>query len=136
MAEIQFEDNRVRVMDAISGAVAAFLEETAGELEAEVKRNTRVDTGQLKGSWRHTVNEADAEALVGSSLENALWEELGTGEYALNNDGRQSPWRYQDRKGKWHTTTGKRPSRALHSAKGACEPRIIRAAKEKFGELD
>lgn len=59
----------------------------SGELEAQVKRNTRVDTGQTKGSWTYKVDEANGEAMVGSPQENAIWEEFGTGQYALNGDG-------------------------------------------------
>ena len=136
MAEVKFVDNSVEVIGAINNAVGAFLEEAAGELEAQVKRNSRVDTYQLKSSWTHKVDEAKAEAIVGSPLENAIWEEFGTGEYALKGNGRKGGWKYQDMKGKWHFTYGKTPNRALHKAKTSCEPGIISAAKDKFGSLD
>ena len=87
----------------------AWLYEAAGELEAQVKRNTKVGTGQLKNSWTYKVDESKGEATIGSPLENAIWEEFGTGQYALHGDGRKTPWVYKDDKGKWHTTIGKHP---------------------------
>lgn len=133
--DVQFTDNHIQVINAIGDAVNAFLEEAAGELESQAMRNTRVDTGQTKGAWGHKLDESNHEAVVGNTLENAIWEEFGTGEYALKGDGRKTPWVYQDVKGKWHRTTGKRPSRAFQKAKDSCEPKIIQAAKDKFGGL-
>lgn len=51
MSKIQFEDNSMFIIDEIESAALKFLEEASGELESQVKRNTRVDTGQLKNSW-------------------------------------------------------------------------------------
>ena len=113
---VEFEDYSARVKGALSDAGKQWLMEAAGELEAQVKRNTRVDTGQLKNSWTYNVDEAALEAKVGSPLENAIWEEFGTGQYALNGDGRKTAWMYEDRNGEWHKTTGKKPNRALNNA--------------------
>ena len=44
MATIQFTDNSAQVKAALDGAIVAYLYEAAGELEAQTKRNTRVDT--------------------------------------------------------------------------------------------
>ena len=135
MASVQFIDNTIEVIGAIKDAALAFLEEAAGELESQAMRNTRVDTGQTKGAWSHKVEESALQAIVGNPLENAIWEEFGTGEYAVNGNGRKTPWRYQDVRGNWHTTTGKRPSRAFEKAKAEAEPKIVQAAKETFGSL-
>jgi HK97 gp10 family phage protein len=116
MADVHFEDYSMEVEGALNDAVIAFLHEAAGEMEAQVKRNTPVDTGQLKGSWEYKVDENKGEAVIGSPLENAIWNEFGTGQYALHGDGRKTPWHWQDIKGKWHTTTGKRPQRSLYYA--------------------
>ena len=135
MASVQFIDNTIEVIGAIKDAALVFLEESAGELESQAMRNTRVDTGQTKGAWSHKVEESALQAIVGNPLENAIWEEFGTGEYAVNGNGRKTPWRYQDVRGNWHTTTGKRPSRAFEKAKAEAEPKIVQAAKETFGSL-
>lgn len=74
--------------------VNLWLEESAGELEAQTKMRSRVDTGQTKGSYSHVVDSSRKEARVGSNLANAIWEEYGTGEYALNGKGRKGWWVY------------------------------------------
>ncbi len=127
---VQFIDNSARVMAELDDAVRAYLYEAGGELEAQVKRNTKVGTGQLKNSWTYNVDESKAECKVGSPLENAIWEEFGTGEYALNGDGRKGGWTYQDDKGNWHHTYGKAPHRALHRAFTSLKPALINKLKE------
>lgn len=136
--DIKFEDNRANVLRAIDDAMGKFLLEVGAEFVSQTARNTRVDTGQLKNSWAAKVNEAEAEVIWGSPLENAIWEEFGTGEFAkeTGHTGRQTPWRYQDRKGNWHTTTGKRPSRAMHNARKKVEPKVLQHARIVFGRLD
>lgn len=102
-----FIDNSSAVKQAIEQAITNGLEECGGEIESQVKSNTRVDSGDLKNSWYHKT-EGDI-CTIGSPLENAIWEELGTGIY---NGGRQSPWKYEyeGNKGRqgWRTTKGKK----------------------------
>lgn len=121
MATIQFTDNSAQVKAALDGAIVAYLYEAAGELEAQTKRNTRVDTGNTKSSWSYHVDEAAGKAVVGSTLENAIWEEFGTGEYALHNDGR---------KGGWHHTYGKKPNRAFQKAFNSLKNKLIQRAEK------
>ena len=131
---VEFKDNSLKVKAALNEKTIAWLHEAAGEIESQSKRNTRVDNGQLKNSWANTVDESNGTATVGSPLENAVWEEFGTGEYALHGDGRKTAWTYKDRKGKWHRTSGKRPSRALNNAfassKGKLKSRLEKMLKE------
>ena len=87
-----FEDNSMQCINALDSICDAWLYEAAGELEAQTKRNSRSDTGQAKNSYEYRVDNANQKAYIGSNLENAIWEEFGTGEYALNNDGRKTPW--------------------------------------------
>lgn len=94
---VELENNTVRVQQAFEDAVIAYLYEAASEIEALTKRNTRpVKYGRhnVKSSWSHTVDESKQIATVGSPLEAAFWEELGTGEHALNKDGRKGWWVY------------------------------------------
>lgn len=118
---VKFKDNSMHVKAEINDATIAWLYEASGELEAQVKRNTRVSSGQLKNSWTYKVDESKGESIIGSPLENAIWEEFGTGIYAVHGDGRKNvPWAYQDDKGRWHLTKGKHPHRALQSAFESC----------------
>lgn len=115
--DVEFEDNRIKVKGKIREICISWLYETAGEIKHRVVDKTRrVDTGQTKGSWKDVVDSDKLEAYVGSNYQNAIWEEYGTGQYALNGDGRKTPWRYQDAKGNWHTTRGKTPTRVLFKA--------------------
>lgn len=132
---VQFEDYTIKCKSAIKDAAIAGLEEAAGELESATKRNTRVDTGQTKNSWRHIVDDDTLTATVGSELENSLWEEFGTGEYALNGDGRKGGWAYKDAKGEWHFTMGKKPSRAFFKAFTAMKAKLIQIIEDKLKGL-
>ena len=127
---VQFQDFRLKVKGALDDACIAYLYEASGEIEAQVKKNTRVGSGQLKNSWTYEVDEAKGEAHIGSPLENAIWEEFGTGEYALNDDGRKGGWHYKDDEGKWHHTFGKTPNRALHNAFVTLKSALIRRAEQ------
>ncbi len=127
---VQLQNFSVKCKGALDDAVIAYLYEAGGELEAQVKKNTRVDSGQLKNSWTYKVNEGKGQVRVGSPLENAIWEEFGTGEYALNDDGRKGGWHYKDVKGKWHHTYGKPPNRALHNAFETLKNALIRRAQQ------
>lgn len=123
MSNIVFEDYTIKVKAAIDDRIDAVLEECAGELESQVKRNIRVDTGKTKNSFRHVVT--NHKATIGSSDENSIWEEFGTGEHALQGNGRKGGWSYKDEKGEWHFTHGKKPSRAFWNAYTVLKNKII-----------
>ena len=132
---VEFHDFSRIVLQRINECGATFLEEVGGELESQVKQNTKVDTGKTKGSWEHVVNAEKMEVRVGSRYKNALWEEFGTGIYALNGDGRKTRWVYRTEDGKFHSTVGKKPRRALYNAYNSTKNAIIREAKRRFGNL-
>lgn len=128
---VEIKDNSVHVKEAINDAIIAWLYEASGELVSQTKRNTRVGSGQLKNSWTSKVDESKGEAIVGSPLENAIWEEFGTGIYAVNGNGRKDvPWTYQDQKGEWHRTKGKEPHRALQSAVNSSKRVLVERLKD------
>lgn len=130
MANVQFTDNSAAVIAALNDAAIAYLYEAAESLTSQVADNSRVGTGELKNSWDYRVDESKGEAIVGSPLQNAIWEEFGTGEFALYGNGRKGGWYYQDDKGEWHHTFGKKPNRALQSAFDSLKPALIRRAEE------
>lgn len=147
---VHFEDNSMQVRAALDAACIAFLHEAGGELEAQTKRNNRVDTGQTQNSWRYVVDESKGECTVGSPLENAIWEEFGTGEYALKNNGRKGGWFIPEEKlspnakskmkkvkikGKvFYFTKGKKPNRPLQKAFDSCKNALIRRAQQILNE--
>lgn len=127
-SEFKFTDHSIEVTNALKSIAYKAVEESTGELESQVKRNTVVDTGQTKGGWTHTV-KSDGDitvGVVGNPLQNAIWEEFGTGEYALNGDGRKGGWFYVDEEGKGHFTYGKHPRRPFFRAYTALKSTIIR----------
>ena len=139
MAEVEFHDYSVKVKGEIADRVDAVLEECAGELEAQVKRNSRVDTGKTKNSFWHRVTGSvlagEYIAYIGSSDDNAIWEEFGTGDHAINGNGRKGGWYYEDKDGVWHFTHGKTPSRAFWRAYTAMKSRIISRIQNAFKGL-
>ena len=124
VADIIFKDNRVQVLKQTEDAIEATLLECAAEIVSQTARNTRVDTGHLKGSWQANVEKtADGyEAVIGSPLENAIWEEFGTGEQAINGNGRKG----------WH---GKSASRAFFKAYTKKKKQIEQRLSEKLKGL-
>lgn len=129
---VVFEDNSLAVKKALGEAGLAWLYEAAGEVAAQTQRNTAVDTGKTKGSWRVEVDEKNMIAVVGSNSENAIWEEYGTGEYAAKGNGRKGGWVYKAPDGTFHHTYGKRPRRAFQRAYTKLKPKILRRANEIF----
>ena len=129
-SKVEFKDFTIEVKDVINDGVNVVLEECAGELESQVKRNSRVATGKTKNSFRHKVDEDTHVAYIGSSDENAIWEEFGTGEHALEGNGRKGGWAYRDEKGDWYFTHGKKPSRAFWKAYTSMKNKIIKRIQE------
>lgn len=136
VSDIKFIDNSVQVMRSIEDARGAFLLEASAEMVAQTARNSRVKTGQTKGSFEASVDEGAGIAYIGSNYENAIWEEFGTGIYAINGDGRKDvPWVYYDEAGERHVTCGKSPSRAFWNAYNQLKNAIIQECQRRFGDL-
>lgn len=134
MSKVEFQDFTFQVQGNLEKLAMKALEEAAGELESQVKRNTKVDTGKTKNSWRHRVSSSGDEfkAVVGSDYMNAIWEEFGTGDYALEGKGRKGGWFYKDEKGKGHFTHGKKPRRPFWKAYTALKSRLIKHIQDVF----
>lgn len=136
MADVKFVDYTIKVKGAIDDKINIALEECAGELESQVKRNSRVKTGKTKNSFQHTVVDSEHAAYIGSNDENAIWEEFGTGEHALHGDGRKGGWAYEDPDtGETVWTHGKTPSRAFWNAFTSLKNKIINYMQNTFKGL-
>lgn len=144
---VEFTDNSIAVKRELSAAVKKFLYEIGGEVRSRAIRNSRTDSGQTKNSFQYRVIDKTVEAMVeiGGNYENLIWEEFGTGEYALNGNGRKTPWYVpvDDYKGhkrpmyqgkvvvvhgkngkKFYKTDGKKPNRALSRAISSVKPKL------------
>lgn len=107
--------------------VAIEIEQAAKDATEKMKQNLEangsVDTGKLKESIHYTFEEkghtkgkwagtgsivariyADAKSDDGELYYEFV--EYGTGVHNEHGDGRKTPWKWKDRHGKWHTTTG------------------------------
>ena len=49
---LQFEDNSAEVKRRLSESLIRFLYEAGGDLTEQIQQNSRVDTGQTKGSYK------------------------------------------------------------------------------------
>lgn len=128
---VQFTNNGAKVKATLTDAMIAYLYEAGGELSSQTSKNTRRgNTGQTAGAWNYVVDESKGETTVGNPLENSIWEEFGTGEYAVHGDGRKGGWTYQDEDGNWHHTHGKTPNRAFQSAFNSLKNPLIKRAQE------
>ena len=89
---VEINNNILKVKSMMKQEAVKALYEIGSELLNQVQRNTRVDTGQLKNSWKLVVDESNLTAIVGSPLANAIYEEFGTGEPAHEGKGRKGGW--------------------------------------------
>lgn len=111
---IEITDNSEKVKEEFEAAVLRALEKCGLVAEGYAKKLCPVDTGNLRGSISHTVDEAEPAVYVGTNSEYAAYVELGTGKYYPG--GRPTPWVYQDAKGNWHLTHGQRANPYLKPA--------------------
>lgn len=160
MAEstVKLTNNMTSLKAGVKKVALKWLEETAGEIESQTKRNSSVGSAgaPTKNSWRHQVNSSTMEAVVGSPEINAIYEEYGTGEYASEGNGRSTPWyvpvenvvgykkpSYQGKvvivygKGgqKFYKTDGKQPKRMLHNAWDSVMPKAKKALPAQLKKL-
>ena len=127
---VHLESNSIQVKAALDDACIAYLYEAGATLQRQTANNTRVATGDTAGAWDFVVDESEGVCTVGNPMQNAIWEEFGTGEFALKGNGRKGGWVYKDDKGNFHHTYGKTPTRALHNAFTAKKNALIQRAKE------
>lgn len=99
--------------------IASIVDDTSKEIAERAKKNVEgnhsVDTGALhdsvKSEWKGSRSgkfeiTVSANALSENGQAYGRFLEYGTGIYNEWGNGRQTPWKYKDRHGKWHTTHG------------------------------
>lgn len=154
--EFKLESFVGEVTERLEKCAGRILEETASIIESQTIRNTVVGaTKDTKDHWGHSVNLSENKAVVGNTQENAIWEEFGTGDYALEGKGRKSAWyvpvegyignKRPTYNGKvtivygkngvaYYKTNGKKPRRMLFSAYTAKKNTVIRNAQKIMKE--
>lgn len=149
MADVEFKDYTMQVKAELEKRVNATLREMAGEVISQTMRNSRVGqaAAPTKNSFKYRVDDTTHTAFMGSDQQNAIWEEFGTGEYALKGNGRKGAWYVpvdkvigykrpsfngkvvvvHGKEGKkYYKTNGKKPSRAFWKAYSGLKNKIIK----------
>ena len=101
---VVFNDYSAEVLNEFHDAVLRALERCGEQAEGYAKDLAPVDTGNLRNSISHKVDDGEPAVYIGSNVEYAAYVELGTGKYTEG--GRPTPWVYQDDNGNWHWTAG------------------------------
>lgn len=116
MASIENLDNFILKINNLEQVlnVGEVMEEACLLVENTAKMYCPVDTGQLRNSITHMVT--DNVGYIGTNVKYAPYVEFGTGVWAKDGNGRETPWSYKDAKGEWHTTAGQRPNPFLERA--------------------
>lgn len=115
MSDIEFKDNSEEFLQAFYGQLQRGLEAVGMKAEEYAKKQTPVDTGNLRNKITHNVVNNDVYIGV-SGVPYAPYVEFGTGIYATNGSGRKNPWFYVDENGKGHYTHGMKPHHMLKNA--------------------
>lgn len=102
--EIHLTDNSKMVLEEFQTACIRALERCGSQAEGYAKDLVPVDTGRLRNSISHKVDDGEPAVYIGSNTSYAPYVELGTGKYT--DGGRPTPWVYQDDNGNWHWTAG------------------------------
>ena len=96
-------DNLENISSKLDGAVQNGVAKGGKAIQAQCKAECPVDTGELRNSIVEETTGGGGKytSEIGPTVDYGIYVEMGTGIYA---GGRQTPWRYQDSKGQWHTT--------------------------------
>jgi len=113
---VEIQDHSTEVSTKIGAALLRGLEKVGLVAEGYAKKLCPVDTGNLRNSITHVVDEQEPAVIIGTDSEYGGYVELGTGIYAEGGGGRPTPWVYQDAKGNWHMTHGNKAQPFLKPA--------------------
>lgn len=81
-------DNTKLVGEALKRAILAGLEEIGLDCEHIASENAPYDTGRLSASITHVIDAGEQAVYVGTNVEYAPYQELGTSTYAGWNGGK------------------------------------------------
>ena len=99
-------------------------------VEASAKQKAPKGNGDLRKSIKSRIEGVDG--IVYTSLEYAPYVEYGTGLFAEKGGRQDVPWSYQDEEGKWHSTSGMKPSPYLRPALFENREKIKRILREEL----
>lgn len=113
--EVEVNDKIQEYLTKAKKRIAIALLEIKDDIAQQASDNSPVDTGNLARSFLDDsyVDITEKTAYIGSTKEYSIYQEFGTGEYAVNGNG---SWGYKDARGNWHKTIGVKPQRMLYRA--------------------
>jgi hypothetical protein len=123
------------VKSSLERGCSKWLEETAQAVVSKTKENTAVSSGRTREGWSCILNREEGFAVIGNPLENTVWEEFGTGEYALSGDGRKNGWVYRNDDGEFRFTYGKQPGRPMMRGYLQLRESSVQSAESIFKEV-
>jgi HK97 gp10 family phage protein len=109
------------------------LEQALGRACALVERSAKQKAPKGTGELRRSITSevSGTKGVIYTPVEYAPYIEYGTGLFAEGGNGRKDvPWRYQDDKGEWHTTSGMHPRPYMRPALEENKQRILEILKE------
>ena len=75
---VQFTDNSKQIIEAMQQATVRSLEKCGLTAEGYAKKLAPVDTGNLRNSITHDVDDGEPAVYIGTNVEYAPYQELGT----------------------------------------------------------
>lgn len=110
----------------------AQLKKACALVERAAKEKAPKGTGELRRSITSEIKQ-EGDNLLGvvfTPLEYAPYVEFGTGLFAEDGGRTDVPWRYQDDRGEWHTTSGQHPQPFMRPAVDENREEILRILRE------
>lgn len=94
----------------VEAEIKRIIVETASIIHANAKALAPVDDGNLRDSIEMQILNGGLTAVVRVTAHYAIYVEYGTGIYAVEGNGRKTPWTYwSDKLNRFVTTKGMRP---------------------------
>lgn len=75
---LEIQDHTDRVIKALGTAIARGLEAVGIEAESDAAAICPVDTGRLRNSITHTIDDGGKSAIIGTNMEYAMYVHNGT----------------------------------------------------------
>lgn len=118
-------------------AVKNIVNSTATRIVSKAKANVPVDTGRLRSSIHMRAFRGGLTVEVGSNLPYAVYQEKGTGIFAVEGNGRRTPWLYyyQGNKGPrgFRLTRGNKPQPFLMPAYNSEKDNYVSRLRRELG---
>lgn len=114
---MKFTDYSDEVLAAFDDGCNRALERCGLQAEGYAQDLCPVNTGNLRNSISHKVDEAEKAAYIGTNTEYAAYVEFGTGSYSSTGGGTpKSKWVYMGDDGEWHIGKPMKPRPYLKPA--------------------